>query len=170
MRILFSGFVVFVIWCFISAWLYNDKLLPVIRKPETEKTIPESQNFVADSLAKLKASMPKDLMIYFEFNEAKFKADPQIDSKIPEFKAWLDKYQGSILTVTGHTDLVGTPEYNDVLGMKRAQIVQKYLEGKGISTGKMITESKGENQPATDYLTKEDRAKNRRTEISIKMQ
>jgi outer membrane protein OmpA-like peptidoglycan-associated protein len=34
----------------------------------------------------------------------------------------------------------------------------------------MITESKGSAEPAADYLTAEGRAKNRRTEISIKMQ
>jgi len=33
----------------------------------------------------------------------------------------------------------------------------------------MVTESKGSGEPAADYLTAEGRAKNRRTEISIKM-
>jgi outer membrane protein OmpA-like peptidoglycan-associated protein len=168
MRILITGLVAFVIWCFVSAWLYNDKLLPVL-KPVQEITIPESQINAADSLMKLKALMPKDLMIYFEFNEAKFKADPQTDNSIAEFKAWLEKYPGSMLSVTGHADLVGTPEYNQDLGLKRAQIISKYLESQGISAGRIITESKGESQPVASFITKEGRAKNRRTEISIKM-
>jgi outer membrane protein OmpA-like peptidoglycan-associated protein len=169
MKILITGLVAFVIWCFISAWLYNDKLLPVLKPPVQEMTIPESQINAADSLMKLKALMPKDLLIYFEFNEAKFKADPQTDNSIAEFKAWLDKYPGSMLSVTGHADLVGTPEYNQDLGLKRAQIVSKYLESQGISAGRIITESKGESQPIASFITKEGRAKNRRTEISIKM-
>jgi outer membrane protein OmpA-like peptidoglycan-associated protein len=169
MRILITGFVVFVIWCFISAWLYNDKFLPAMRKPVPVQIIPESQTNVADSLAKIKASMPKDLLIYFEFNDAKFKPDPQNDNSIAAFKSWLDKYPESMLSVTGHTDLVGTPEYNQKLALKRAQIVAKHLETQGITSGKMIVESKGETQPAADYLTSEGRAKNRRTEISIKM-
>jgi len=168
MRILITGLVAFVIWCFVSAWLYNDKLLPVL-KPVQEMTIPESQINAADSLMKLKALMPKDLMIYFEFNEAKFKADPQTDNSIAEFKAWLEKYPGSMLSVTGHADLVGTPEFNQDLGLKRAQIISKYLESQGISAGRIITESKGESQPVAGFITKEGRAKNRRTEISIKM-
>ena len=109
-------------------------------------------------------------MIYFEFDKIKFKGDEQTNSKIAEFKSWLDKYPASMLTVTGHTDLVGTPDYNQSLAMKRAQVVEKYLEEQGISAGKIITESKGEVQPAADYITSEGRAKNRRTEISIKMQ
>jgi len=169
MRILITGFVVFVIWCFFSAWLYNDHLLPAIKKPVPVQTIPESQTNVADSLMKLKASMPKTLLIYFEFNDAKFKPDPQTDKSVAELKAWLDKYAGSTLSVTGHTDLVGTPDYNYTLALKRAQITGKYLEAQGLNAGRMKIESKGETQPAADYLTKEGRAKNRRTEISIIM-
>ena len=160
---------VFVIWCLISAWLYNDKFLPAMRKPVPVQTIPESQTNVADSLAKLKAMLPKDLLIYFEFNDAKFKPDPQTDNSIAAFKSWLDKYPESMLSVTGHTDLVGTPDYNHALALRRAQIVAKHLETQGINSGKMMVESKGETQPAGDYLTSEGRSKNRRTEISIKM-
>jgi outer membrane protein OmpA-like peptidoglycan-associated protein len=170
MRILITGFVIFVIWCFISAWLYNDKLLPAMKKPVTVQTIPESQTNEADSLMKLKASMPEILLIYFEFNATKFKTDPQTDNSIAAFKAWLEKYTGSMLSVTGNTDLVGTTEYNKALGLKRALAVGKYLESKGIISSRIITGSQGESKPAADYLTEEGRAKNRRTEISIKMQ
>jgi OOP family OmpA-OmpF porin len=169
MRILITGFVVFVIWCFFSAWLYNDVLLPVINKPVAVQTIPEPQNPVADSLAKIYASMPKTLMIYFEFDKVKFKSDPQTDGRIAEFKSWLDKYPASMLSVTGHTDLVGTIEYNQALGLKRAQVVGKYIETKGIVAGRIIAGSKGKLEPAADYITSEGRARNRRTEISIKL-
>jgi OOP family OmpA-OmpF porin len=170
MRILFTGFIVFVIWCFISSWLYNDKLLPAMKKPVAVQTIPQPQNTVADSLAKIKAMMPASLLIYFEFNNAKFKPDPQIDNSISEFKTWLDKYPGSLVAVTGHTDLVGTQEFNKSLGLKRANVVGKYLENKGISAGRIITLSEGKDQPVGIYYTTEGRAKNRRTEITIKMQ
>jgi outer membrane protein OmpA-like peptidoglycan-associated protein len=170
MRILITGFVIFVIWCFISAWLYNDKILPAMKKPVTVQAIPESQTHESDSLMKIKAAMPGTLLIYFEFNEAKFKNDPQTDKSISEFKAWLEKYNGSMLSVTGNTDLVGTAEYNSGLGLKRALAVTKYLEDNGIKSERIITESQGENKPAADYLSAEGRAKNRRTEISIKMQ
>jgi outer membrane protein OmpA-like peptidoglycan-associated protein len=170
MRILTAGFVLFVIWCFVSAWLYNDKLLPAIRKPIAVQTIPETSTHEADSLMKLKASMPENLLIYFEFNESKFKPDPQNDSRIPEFNSWLEKYPQSMLSVTGHTDLVGTVEYNSNLSLKRAQVVATYLENQGVKASRMILDSKGSSVPAADYITAEGRAKSRRTEISIKMQ
>jgi outer membrane protein OmpA-like peptidoglycan-associated protein len=170
MRILITGSVLFVIWCIVSAWLYNDKLLPSINQPATIQTAPVLQTNEADSLMKLKASMPVNLNIYFEFNDFKFKPDPELTNSIIPFKAWLEKYPTSILSVAGHTDLVGTVEYNYDLGLKRAQIVGKYLENQGINADRMLTESKGETSPGADYITEEDRAKNRRTEISIKMQ
>jgi OOP family OmpA-OmpF porin len=168
MRILIIGLVVFVIWSFFSTWLYVDKILPAMKKPVAVQTIPEPKTTAADSLAKLYASMPKDLMIYFEFDKIKFKTDPQTDISIAEFKSWLDKNPVSILSVTGHTDLVGSKEYNQALGLRRAKIIQKYLEEKGILPAKITTDSKGEEQPLGDYLTEEGRALNRRAQISIK--
>jgi len=169
MRILITGFVVFVIWCFISAWLFNDHALPALRKPVPVPQISDQQAREADSLMKLKASIPGDILIYFEFNDAKFKPDPRTDNSVTEFKAWLDKYPGSRIVVSGHTDLVGTPEYNNELGLKRAQVVGKHLTTLGIGEDKLIIESQGENNPCCGYVTAEERSKNRRTVISIKM-
>jgi OOP family OmpA-OmpF porin len=117
---------------------------------------------------KFNASMPKDLLIYFEFDKCKFRPDPQTDSSIAEFIKWMDKYPDYMLSVTGHTDFIGTPEYNQELGLERAQIVSKYLESKGIPGNKLITGSKGKEQPVGDNIMSSGRAKNRRTEISIK--
>ena len=170
MRILITGAIAFVIWCFFSSWLYNDILLPVMRKPVAAVATPVSQTNEADSLMKLKALMPKELSIYFEFNDSRLKADPQYDNSIAAFKAWLDKYPGSMLLVEGYTDLVGTTEYNQALGLKRAHVVGKYLEEHGITTDKIKAVSQGKDAQAADYITREGRAKSRRTDISIKMQ
>ena len=168
MKILISGFVVFVIWSFISTWLYVDMILPAMKEPVPVPTIPKIQTSAADSLALIYASMPKVLMIHFEFNKVKFLVDPQTDIRIADFKSWLDKYPASVLTVTGHTDLVGTSAYNHTLGFKRAKVIQSLLEKKGIPSGRIISDSKGKDQPVGDYLTEEGRAQNRRVEISIK--
>jgi len=170
MRIHITGFIIWVVWCIFAAWIYNDYLLPALRKPVPEVIIPVVQTNEADSLMKLKASMPKDLLIWYEFNKTEFKPDQLTEKSIADFKAWLDKYPQSMLTVTGHSDLVGTLEYNQELGMKRAELVGKYLEKQGVSSSRMSTGSKGETQPLGSYLTEEGRAKNRRTEVSIKMQ
>jgi outer membrane protein OmpA-like peptidoglycan-associated protein len=170
MRILIAGAILLAIWCIVSAWLYNDKLLPVMKKQAPVHTVPDAQAREADSLMKIKASVPKNIVICFDFDKTKFKPDEAAASSIIPFRTWLDKYPRSMLLVTGHTDLVGTVDYNYNLALKRAQAVGNYLESQGVNASRMIIASKGETEPAADYLTAEGRAKNRRTEISIKMQ
>ena len=169
MRILITGTVVFIVWCVVSAWIYNDHLLPVLNQPEPVPVVIDPVQAAADSLARIKAMMPKDLLIYFEFDDARFKSDPTIDQHIAEIKEWMEKYPGCVLYVRGHTDLVGTPEFNDKLGLERAEAVTAYLVEKGLPAMRIATESDGENSPAADYLTPEGRAKNRRTEVIIKL-
>jgi outer membrane protein OmpA-like peptidoglycan-associated protein len=47
-------------------------------------------------------------------------------------------------------------------------VIQNLLEKKGIPSIRIISDSKGKDQPVGDYLTEEGRAQNRRVEISIK--
>lgn len=168
MRILSIGSVVFVIWAFFSTWLFVDVLRPALKKTGPVMTVSRTTDNVADSLAKIYALMPKDLVIWYDFDKAGFLPDPQMEASLAEFKNWLDKYPESMLLVTGHTDLVGTPEYNQALGLERAQAARKFLETKGFSATRMIAASKGEEEPATGYITADERARNRRTVISIK--
>jgi outer membrane protein OmpA-like peptidoglycan-associated protein len=168
MRILIIGSVVFVIWAFFSTWLFVDVLKPALKKPVPVAAVPKTTNNVADSLAKIYALMPKDLVIWHDFDKTRLIPDPQMETSLAEFKSWLDKYPESMLLVTGHTDLVGTPEYNQALGLERARATQKFLETKGFPASRMIVSSKGEQEPAAGYITADERAKNRRTVISIK--
>lgn len=168
MRILIAGLAAFVAWAFFSTWLYTDVLRHAARKPVPVQIIPETKNNAADSLARIYAMMPKDLTIWFEFDKSRLTPDPQFESGLSEFKSWLDKYPESMLLVTGHTDLVGEKEYNRKLGMDRAQSMQKFLENKGFPASRMVVDSRGEEEPVAGYIKAEDRAKNRRTVISIK--
>ena len=128
MRILITGLIVFVIWSFFSTWLYVNVLKPATTKQVVAQPVTEIQITEADTLIEFYASMPKDLTICFEFDNFKFETDQQTDSSIAEFDKWLDKYPDYLLSVTGHTDFVGTSEYNQALGLERAQVVAEYLE------------------------------------------
>ena len=168
MRILITGFILLVVWSFFSMWLYVDILKPMTIKQVIVQPVPETQTREADSLKKFYASMPKDLMICFEFDNSKFKPDPQTDSSIAEFKKWMDKYPEYKLHVTGHTDFIGTPEYNIDLGLKRAKVIQKFIETRGIAPDRIVTSSQGKDQQTNDLIKSATRAKNRRTELSLK--
>lgn len=168
MKILITGIVVLAIWSFFSMWLYVDFLKPAARKPAEVQVVDNSQTREADSLARLYASMPKVLLIHFDFDGKKFTPTAETDSRIAEFKSWIEKYPASVVQVTGHTDFIGTPEYNTDLALERALAVKQYLSGKGIPADRIETLSKGEEQPVADLFTTEGRRLNRRTEISIK--
>ncbi len=71
------------------------------------------------------------------------------------------------IEIGGHTDNVGTEEYNIDLSMKRARAVYEYLLGKGIAAGRISYKGYGESVPVSSNETEEGRALNRRTEITI---
>jgi OOP family OmpA-OmpF porin len=68
------------------------------------------------------------------------------------------------LTITGHTDSVGSSSYNMGLSERRAESAAAYLESMGLSG--ISTNGMGESSPVADNGTREGRAKNRRVEIT----
>ena len=92
----------------------------------------------------------------------------------PEGKAKLDdlveKTKGialEVIIVVGHTDNIGTFEYNQKLSERRANAVKEYLVSKGIEKNRVYTEGKSFKNPIASNSTAEGRAKNRRTEIEV---
>ena len=93
----------------------------------------------------------------------------------PDGKKSIDEALGKISGVdvemviaTGHTDSIGTDQYNQRLSERRAQAVKDYLVSKGIPASKVTTIGKGESQPVATNKTKEGRQKNRRVDIEFK--
>ena len=71
----------------------------------------------------------------------------------------------------GHTDSIGTDEYNQGLSERRAQIVYDYLTSHGVSASQISgVKGFGESQPIDTNDTKEGRARNRRTELAVEGQ
>ena len=69
--------------------------------------------------------------------------------------------------VQGHTDYIGTDEYNKALGLKRAETVKAELVKLGVDPTHMSTLSFGETKPLIDKETPWARAVNRRVEFVI---
>jgi OOP family OmpA-OmpF porin len=85
-----------------------------------------------------------------------------------ESNTYLDQNVQARLSITGHSDAIGSDEYNEALGYRRAQSLQHYFENKGMPSDKIIVESKGEKEPVDDNKTTAGRANNRRTVVTIK--
>ncbi len=78
----------------------------------------------------------------------------------------LDKYEKRDLLIVGHTDAVGSREYNEDLSMRRADSAARYLRNRGVD-GVIATRGRGEDEPVASNETDEGRRLNRRIEVAI---
>ncbi len=69
--------------------------------------------------------------------------------------------------IQGHTDNIGSDDYNMKLGERRAKTVKDYLVARGISADRLSVRSFGESQPIADNKTADGRAINRRVEFKV---
>ena len=173
MRIIFIGFLAFIAWSSLSTYIYVCKIQGMCDEPELIelKAVTQEDVFAVEAipepLVQEKAIVPKDLVIHFAFDKSDFKADAQTDNYIHESKTYLDQNLQARLSFTGHTDAIGSDDYNQALGYRRAQSVQQYFESKGVPAINSAVESMGEKEPADINNTEAGRANNRRTVVSI---
>jgi OOP family OmpA-OmpF porin len=69
------------------------------------------------------------------------------------------------MEIDGHTDSVGPEDYNQKLGLRRAEAVKGYLVSKGLSSSRLTARSFGETRPGASNDTDEGRQTNRRVEL-----
>ncbi|MCD4790356.1 MAG: OmpA family protein [Bacteroidales bacterium] len=103
--------------------------------------------------------------IFFETDKYDLKKTSEIElQKLIEL---LNKNPGIKIEISGHTDNVGTTEYNLELSQNRAKAVYDYLSENGIDTNMLTYKGYGESQPVDTNDTEEGRANNRRTEFKV---
>ncbi|HAS6348392.1 peptidoglycan-associated lipoprotein Pal [Vibrio sp. IRLE0018] len=98
--------------------------------------------------------------IYFAFDNATISSD--YEEMLAAHAAYLSKNVNLKVTIEGHADERGTPEYNIALGERRAQAVSKYLQALGVQADQIAIVSYGEEKPLLLGQTEEVYAKNRR--------
>lgn len=81
--------------------------------------------------------------------------------------ASLAKYPNTDLLIVGHTDAVGTSEYNRALSERRATAAANYLASQGVSSARLRALGRGETEPLATNDTEAGRQSNRRVEIAI---
>lgn len=106
-----------------------------------------------------------EAVVLFDFDSTniKFEAHPMLD----EASNILKKYPDIDVEVDGHTDNIGTAEYNMNLSERRANAVMEYFVNKGVDGRRLTKNGYGFTKPVASNATKEGRAKNRRVELTI---
>ena len=103
----------------------------------------------------------------FKFGRASLpdEAKAQIDDMVNKLKA---DPKGVFIEIEGHTDNVGATQFNQELGLERAESVKRYLyEAHQIPLHKINVISYGEEKPVAPNNTKKGRAQNRRVVIKV---
>ncbi len=106
-----------------------------------------------------------DNAILFDFGKADLKSQARAD--LADLATSLQKYDNTDVVIYGHTDSVGSDDFNLRLSEQRAQSAAAYLMNQGISRSRITTIGKGETAPVASNETDSGRALNRRVEIAI---
>src|SRR5512139_4351586 len=101
--------------------------------------------------------------VNFDFDQAVIRPDDfsNLDQDVSTLKQWGDVK----VEVAGHTDSVGSEEYNMGLSERRADAVRMYLIDKGVAADRLTVKGFGESQPIADNGTEAGRFMNRRVEL-----
>ena len=104
------------------------------------------------------------LGVLFDFNKSTLK--PESDAVLERVGGLMTKDPALRAEIQGHTDDVGTAEYNVTLSQARAASVVAWLTTHGIQADRLTSKGYGLTMPIADNKTDEGRAKNRRVEIA----
>jgi outer membrane protein OmpA-like peptidoglycan-associated protein len=103
----------------------------------------------------------------FDFNSATLK--PEMRHALDDLARRVRASPGEeVLTIVGHTDSVGSDDYNYALGLRRADASKAYLvRAGGLSSARIRTASEGKRNPVATNDTPQGRAMNRRIEVRV---
>jgi outer membrane protein OmpA-like peptidoglycan-associated protein len=103
--------------------------------------------------------------ILFDFDSATLR--PEAKETLSKLCGVMLVTDGQTLSVEGHTDSIGSEEYNLELSERRAETVRNYMTACGLSSDMVSSEGYGESQPIASNDTAEGRQTNRRVDIVV---
>jgi len=103
--------------------------------------------------------------VNFDFNKANIRPDA---AGILREAATILKDNSTVnVSVEGHTDAIGSDQYNQKLSLRRAEAVKQFLVKEGIAASRLQVRGFGKTQPVASNDTEDGRAQNRRVELKI---
>jgi outer membrane protein OmpA-like peptidoglycan-associated protein len=142
---------------------------------QTDRTeITANENNIDGLLVNLGAEMSENEIriilesgVLFTFDKYDLRPDAiLILNKVLEILRY-DDFTNEAIRIEGHTDSIGSHQYNDELSQMRAKSVVDWFVSNGISGSRISSSGYGETQPIDTNETDEGRQNNRRVEIKI---
>ena len=139
----------------------NEKIIPIIEQERnTEENLSEKETKKDTSIEKLR---PLPIPVYFRYDS--YRLDiidlTQIALAVTYVK------EGYSVQLVGHTDNWGSEKYNEILSLKRANIIRDMMIELGCKPELIAAKGEGEKYPADTNEHHEGRQSNRRVEFLI---
>jgi iron complex outermembrane recepter protein len=130
---------------------------------KTPETTEEGAGYVPPPVVAPVPSEPKSYLVFFDFNRSDL--TPQAGSIVDQAAKNAETTKVTQLTVTGHTDTVGSDAYNMRLSRRRAESVAAQLEKDGISSNEIEIIAKGKRDLLVPTADGVKEPQNRRVQI-----
>jgi outer membrane protein OmpA-like peptidoglycan-associated protein len=148
----------------------TDRAHQDVQKAEAEKAalrerIRQQLNTILETRETARGLIVNISDVLFDFN--KYTLKPGAREKLAKVSGILLAHPGLKIQVEGHTDSVGSEEYNQKLSESRAGEVRNYLTGQGVPPDTVTAVGFGKTQPVASNDTAEGRQRNRRVELVV---
>lgn len=110
-----------------------------------------------------KEALMQNQTVYFDFDRSSVNAE--FYSLLNDHAEFLRNNPSQRVTIEGHCDKRGTPEYNIALGERRAKSVETFLQNAGVSSSQISVVSYGEEKPVVNGDTESAFKQNRRAVV-----
>jgi outer membrane protein OmpA-like peptidoglycan-associated protein len=101
------------------------------------------------------------------FRSGSYELLPGARERLAKVSGIILAYPSLHIAVEGHTDSVGSDEYNQILSEHRAESVRDYLVQQGVSASSIVARGFGKTEPIASNDTPEGRQQNRRVELIL---
>ena len=132
--------------------------------PPAPPIIEEEGEIATRSLEELNRESPLQ-PVFFDYDS--FDLTPRGQTILQANVEILSEYSTWVITIEGHCDQRGSPEYNLGLGERRALVAEEYLIALGVDSSRINTVSYGKEFPFDPEDTEEAHARNRRAHFVI---
>jgi len=150
----------------------------IVEKAKVELTSPTLDHDESNDISVVNAGLPVFKQEPVIVQNLTFKADasfafdsvvltPSARNVLDHVVTQLQHINIEVIIVTGHTDSIGSAEYNTGLSLLRARSVKDYLLSKGVDSLRLYVEARGETEPIASNKTRSGREINRRFELDI---
>jgi outer membrane protein OmpA-like peptidoglycan-associated protein len=133
---------------------------------EAGRATPEEVQAIFAAALAVEPPRPVTFILYFV--EATDQFTPESQALVEQILRTIATRPAPELTVTGHSDTVGTDQYNDALSLRRAERVRALLVARGLPPDRIVAVGRGKREPLVPTPDGVAEPRNRRVEITVR--